>query len=453
LKIIHLVGWYFPESVGGSEVYVAGLASRQKSGGDVVSIAAPLAGASGATQYDYDGVDCFRYSIPKNATRDEAQGRVEVRGTSSLREHFEREKPDVAHFHTITTGLGLDEMRAARKSGARVVFTSHLPALGSLCQRGTLMRWGDSLCDGHATPVKCAACMLQQRGLSKPAAWTMGWLGSLPGAASVASGGRIGTAVQMTDFVRFRLHLQNEILAIVDRFVLLNQWAFDVMLANGARPEKLALNYLGHSATHVVRKPTPDIRPTESPMLIGYVGRLADGKGVDRMLSAIEMLPNDTAINFEFRGAINDAAAMTIAERIQSVAAKRPNVKLEPAVAPDEIMDVIRGYDLLCVPSVAYENGPTVVSEAHAVGTPVLGTAIGAMPELIDSGVNGLLVKPGDARALSEAFTAVARDPTRTIDAWRTHLPDSRSMMEIARDYETLYRELISGKRSAGTAS
>jgi glycosyltransferase involved in cell wall biosynthesis len=56
---------------------------------------------------------------------------------------------------------------------------------------------------------------------------------------------------------------------------------------------------------------------------------------------------------------------------------------------------------------------PTVVLLAMAAGRPIIGSAIGGIPEQIDDGVTGLLVPPADPSALAKAIVALARDPGR----------------------------------------
>jgi glycosyltransferase involved in cell wall biosynthesis len=100
---------------------------------------------------------------------------------------------------------------------------------------------------------------------------------------------------------------------------------------------------------------------------------------------------------------------------------------------------VLAGLDLLCCPSLVAEGGPTVAIEAHAVGTPVIGTRIGGLAELVTDGVNGRLVAPGDWRALADALRAVLLDPHGTIDAWRSALPPARTFDAVTRDYLAMY--------------
>ena len=94
---------------------------------------------------------------------------------------------------------------------------------------------------------------------------------------------------------------------------------------------------------------------------------------------------------------------------------------------------------MLCCPSVCLEGGPTVAIEAHAAGTPVVGTRIGGLAELVTDGVNGRLVAPGDWRALAAALVEIASDPAGTVDRWRSMIPPSRSMDEVTADYLDLY--------------
>jgi glycosyltransferase involved in cell wall biosynthesis len=81
------------------------------------------------------------------------------------------------------------------------------------------------------------------------------------------------------------------------------------------------------------------------------------------------------------------------------------------------------------------------VSESFGAGTPVIGTRIGAMPEIIDDRVNGALVDPGDWKALAAIVQELATHP-EAIDAWRRKLPEARTMDAIAGDYERLYVQI-----------
>ena len=74
MKIVQAVGWYYPDSLGGTEVYVAGLCRRLRESGQEVLVAAPDPGAAAERRYEHDGVPVYRYPIPSAPTREETIG-------------------------------------------------------------------------------------------------------------------------------------------------------------------------------------------------------------------------------------------------------------------------------------------------------------------------------------------------------------------------------------------
>ena len=116
-----------------------------------------------------------------------------------------------------------------------------------------------------------------------------------------------------------------------------------------------------------------------------------------------------------------------------------PRVSFAPAVVPDAVPQVLAALDVLLVPSLWFENGPTIALEAMAVGTPILATRVGNLIEIIEDGVNGRLVDPGDVEGLRDALIAIAEHPGTTVDMWRRRLAPPRTMDDIARDYLRLY--------------
>ena len=80
MRIVQALGWYYPESLGGTEVYVAGLSQRLRARGHEVTIVAPEVGGHTGRTYEHEGLHVYRYPIPTTPTRDEAQGLVRARG-------------------------------------------------------------------------------------------------------------------------------------------------------------------------------------------------------------------------------------------------------------------------------------------------------------------------------------------------------------------------------------
>lgn len=78
----------------------------------------------------------------------------------------------------------------------------------------------------------------------------------------------------------------------------------------------------------------------------------------------------------------------------------------------DELVRLYNQAQVLVSPSL-YEGFGLPAAEAMACGTPVIATTAGAFPEVIADGETGVLVQPGDARALADAIASLLRDPAR----------------------------------------
>ena len=77
---------------------------------------------------------------------------------------------------------------------------------------------------------------------------------------------------------------------------------------------------------------------------------------------------------------------------------------------------------LLALPSHS-EGSPNVVLEAMAAGLPIAATAVGGVPEILEEGVTGLMVPPGDPQALADAMLRILRDKALALGWERRHAP------------------------------
>jgi len=384
-------------------------------------------------------VPVFRYPISSQPTRDEAYHRVASRGAEHLFRWLAGERPDILHVHSIKTGVGLPEFREAHRLGIRVIATCHLPSLGYLCRTGELMEGGQHPCDGVVSPSRCAACSLTHAGLSPSlsgiAAAVPPWLGAALGAIP----GKAGTALGMSALVVEYQQMQRELFEIVERFVVLNETAYRMLVADGSPADKLTINRLGLSQTGVQRKPGPDERPTSTPVRLGFAGRLHPTKGLMPLARAVAAIPRDVEFRLDIRAPVLDAGARAFLATLRETLGNDPRVRFEPPVPSADIPNVLAALDVLVSPSLWFENGPTIALEAMAVGTPIIATRVGNQAELIADGVNGRLVEAGDVPALTAAILEAATSPATTIDVWRRALQPVRTMDDIARDYMTMY--------------
>ena len=445
MVIVQATGWYFPESLGGTEVYVGALARRLKRRGHDVHVVAPDPAHREERRYEVEGVPVYRYPIPATPTRDQAQGRRGVPGIERLHAWLEKRRPAVFHSHSFVTGLGLEELKVAKRIGAAVVATCHTPGLGYLCPRGSMMRWGRELCDGRRVPRECASCSLEHRGMPVALAEAVSRVPvSLSEPLSFVPG-RVGTTLGMAALQERNRARQSELLRTVDALVLLTEWARSATAAHAGSDAKLFLNRLGVDAERLQAETRGD-RNGVGPVRFGYLGRFEAIKGVLDLAEAVSQLPRSLEFELELRGPTSDAASEAIVRRMKTRVGDDPRVRFGAAVPRDAVGATLRGYDALICPTACLEGGPTVAMEAHAVGTPVIGTRIGGLAEILEDGVSGRLVPPRDPAALAAAIEEIVREPVATLGRWKSRLPRSRSMDEIVEDYLRLYSRMGSGR-------
>ena len=114
-----------------------------------------------------------------------------------------------------------------------------------------------------------------------------------------------------------------------------------------------------------------------------------------------------------------------------------------------DINNVLRGCDLFVLPTHQEALGQAFI-EAMAMGLPVIGTHVDGVPELIDSGVNGLLVPAQDIEALRSALTRLVDDaPLRARFglAGRIKTDSNFTVENMADDTIDLYRRGINRRR------
>ena len=150
---------------------------------------------------------------------------------------------------------------------------------------------------------------------------------------------------------------------------------------------------------------------------LGFIGRLSAEKGILRLLEALSYLNRDFP-RLELRIVGDGPLRSEIETKIVS-STSAGNVRLLGWKTRAEMPSVYGDLRLLVIPS--YTEGlPNVLLEAMACETPVLATAVGAIPEVIRDGYNGFLVESNDPRSLAAAIGDVLnREPNQIEDIVR----------------------------------
>jgi glycosyltransferase involved in cell wall biosynthesis len=117
-----------------------------------------------------------------------------------------------------------------------------------------------------------------------------------------------------------------------------------------------------------------------------------------------------------------------------------------------DIPDVLGAADIFALSS-DYEGNPLSVIEAMAAGLPIVSTAVGGVPELLQNGKEGLIVQPGHAEQLSEAMLTLLKDPDlrRAMGAAAAvRAKEKFDVSAMVRAYEELYDEISAPSRTWG---
>jgi glycosyltransferase involved in cell wall biosynthesis len=223
---------------------------------------------------------------------------------------------------------------------------------------------------------------------------------------------------------------------------------FLVCISSFARSQLMLLSPRIHWNKFIVSRLGVDPRlfsPTEQEpanecLEILCVGRLTPAKGQHLLIGAVDHLAQQgRRVRLRLVGGGSDESSLR--EHVAQIQFPE-SVIFEGALNQDRIRTLYGAADIFCLPSFA-EGVPVVLMEAMAMGIPCVSTNIAGIPELIRSGIDGLLVPPSDLDALVEALTRLMDDP-----ALRRRLAASGrarvlALYDLERNVEQLARHFV----------
>ena len=113
-----------------------------------------------------------------------------------------------------------------------------------------------------------------------------------------------------------------------------------------------------------------------------------------------------------------------------------------------DVAPLIATFDVAVLPSL-FEGMGRVLLEAMAMGKPVVASRVGGIPDLVEQGVNGYLVRPGQKEELKEAILRILNDRSLALNmgqAGRRKIKGEFDALAMVDAIERLYRRLLSGK-------
>jgi glycosyltransferase involved in cell wall biosynthesis len=120
---------------------------------------------------------------------------------------------------------------------------------------------------------------------------------------------------------------------------------------------------------------------------LAFAGRFAPQKSLDVLVGAVERVEN--------------VSLLMAGDGVPPPAGDR--VRLLGALPRERVLELFAAADAAVLSS-SWENFPHTLVEALSVGTPVIATRVGGVPEIVEDGRNGLLVPPNDVEAFADAI-------------------------------------------------
>ncbi|GIW87707.1 MAG: glycosyl transferase [Isosphaeraceae bacterium] len=212
--------------------------------------------------------------------------------------------------------------------------------------------------------------------------------------------------------VRVNEALERRCLRFVDQVVCVSRKQADRVAASGVSPSRITVirNAIDPArfaaADPTARRTVESWFPVPTRHLVAAVGRLSPEKGFGVLVDAATRLVRshpDLGIVLIGAGPLRE----TLASQIRAAGLEGRFVL---AGFRDDVDRLLLAFDALAIPSFT-EGLPNVALEACAAGIPVVASRVGGVPEIIDDGLNGWLVPPGDPAALSDRLAMLFDNP------------------------------------------
>jgi len=225
----------------------------------------------------------------------------------------------------------------------------------------------------------------------------------------------------------------------------------DVLRFFAVDPERVVVVHNGIDVERYRRtalRDALDRHRVRSPYIL-FVGRISEQKGLFPLLEAFRELPGGLQLVL----CASTPDTPDLERRLARAAADQPGIRWIPGMVPvAELIQLYSHAAVFACPSV-YEPFGIINLEAMACEAPVVASRVGGIPEVVNDGVTGLLVPPGEPAALALALRALLEDPARARAlglAGRRRVEEQFGWNAIAALTHRVYADAVAAFREGG---
>lgn len=345
------------------------------------------------------------------------------RNFQALCEEF---RPDVVHLNNVHRQITLSILDAPylRENKVPVFYTAH--DYVTVCP-GYLMLDGDGrVCDACLEDGRYRHCI----------------------EGRCVKGSRAKSALAAMEASFNRAHKSNR---RIDRVIAPSRFMRSKLIEGGWPEDKVVFlqNFADDAILDRAANAGADATDRENPYLL-FFGRLSVEKGVDTLLRAFDAALPSLPQNMRLV-VVGDGPDAADLKALASSLGCASRIEFAGYQTGGALQAYVERASLAIASSRWRENMPYSIVEALAAGTPVIGTNIGGIPELVDEGKTGFICEPGDVSSMADA---ISRGTSAFLDLsaysmlqhnCRSYVMENCSREKFMSDLVNLYKESIDG--------
>lgn len=282
-----------------------------------------------------------------------------------------RLRPDIVHCHNLT-GLSVSLPILAAEENVRVVCTLH--DYWGFCLNNTTLLTDGQQCNDI---TKCQDCV-----------------------------GRIHAGQRLSIPTRYRNDFVRLSLDHIDHFITPSEF-----VSNQYKNAEIGIDKISVLQNGIDLNRFSDFNRVKSELIrITFAGYLGKHKGVNILLAAFSLIDrsDNVVLNIAGQGPDNSylknqVVSLGIQDRVHFLGSM-PHAQMST---------LYESTDIFVLPSIWNENQPVSIMEAMACGIAVVASKVGGISEIVQDGINGILVPPGDIVALHNALATLIASPSQ----------------------------------------